>query len=181
MTLFGTPIETIYIILLIIAGSLTILYIFFGDVLQGIGESISFLNPALVLAFLTLFSASGYVLELVTSLSSLLIIVISIVIALILDTCLNIFVLVPMSSAEESLSYTEESLKGRVGKIITSIPENGFGEIIINSKSGMISKPAASYENVTIAQGMQVLVIDVVKGVLYVDPYNDTLDATDFD
>lgn len=181
MTLFSTPIETIYIILLIVAGSLTILYIFFGDVLGGIGESITFLNPALVLAFLTLFSATGYVLELVTSLSSILIIVISIFTAFILDTSLNIFVLVPMSSAEESLSYTEESLKGRVGKIIIPIPKNGFGEIIIDSKSGMISKPAASYENVAIAEGKQVLIIDVVKGVLYVDPYNDDLDAVNSD
>lgn len=171
MTLFGTPIETIYIILLIVAGSLTILYIFFGDVLQGIGDSVSFLNPALILAFLTLFSATGYILELVTSLSSLLIIIISIFVAFVIDTFLNIFVLIPMSSAEESLSYTEESLKGRVGKIIISVPENGFGEIIIDSKSGMISKPAASYENMTIAEGKKVLVIDVVNGVLYVDPY----------
>lgn len=176
MTLFDTPIETIYIILLIVAASLTILYIFFGDILQGIGESIGYFNPALVLAFLTLFSATGYVLELATSLSSLLIIGISILTAFILDTFLNIFILIPMSSAEESLSYTEESLKGRVGKIIISVPENGFGEIVIDSKSGMISKPAASYDNITIAEGKHVLVIDVVRGVLYVDPYNDDLD-----
>ncbi|ASN06039.1 hypothetical protein [Virgibacillus necropolis] len=181
MTLFGTPIETIYIILLIVAGSLTILYIFFGDILEGIGEFSSFLHPALILAFITLFSATGYVLEVLTSLSSLLIIVISIFTAFILDALLNLFVLIPMSSAEESLSYTEESLKGRVGKIIISIPENGFGEIIIPSKSGMISKPSASYENLAIAEGKQVLVLDVVKGVLYVVPYDDDLDTENTD
>ncbi|WP_404452284.1 hypothetical protein LG329_18250 [Virgibacillus necropolis] len=173
MTIFGAPIETIYVILLIVAGSLTLLYILFGDILEGVGQSISFLHPALLLAFITFFSASGYVMELVTSISSLFIIVISIIIAFILDTLLNIFVLIPMASAEESLSYTEESLVGRVGKIIIPIPENGFGEIVIESKSGMISKPASSYENTVIDEGMKVLVIEVKNGVLYVDPYEN--------
>ncbi|PAV28850.1 hypothetical protein CIL05_14585 [Virgibacillus profundi] len=176
MTLFGTSMETIYLTMLIIAGSLTVLYIFFGDILEGIGEAIG-LNPALILAFITFFSASGYIFETVTSFSSLVIMVVSIISALLLDILLNIFVLIPLSSAEESLSYTEESLKGRVGKIIIPIPENGFGEIVIESKSGMISKPATGYENEAIAGGKRVLVIEVKKGVLYVIPYENNLDA----
>lgn len=55
MTLFGMPIETIYLILLIASGSLTILYLFFGDVLEGLGEAAGFLNPILILAFITFF------------------------------------------------------------------------------------------------------------------------------
>ncbi|WP_430786475.1 hypothetical protein VBD025_13915 [Virgibacillus flavescens] len=176
MTLFGTPIETIYIILLVVSGALTVLYIFFGDILEGVGETVSFLHPALILAFITLFSASGYLLELVTSLSSLTIVIISIVIAFILDTLFNIFVLIPIASAEQSLSYTEESLIGRIGKIIIPIPDNGYGEIVIDSKSGMISKPAASYEQAPIKEGMKVLVIEVKNGVLYVDPYENLED-----
>lgn len=178
MTLFGTPIETIYLTLLIIAGSLTVLYLFFGDVLESIGEAVGFLNPVLILSFITFFSASGYVLEFITPFHSLLIIAISIILAMLLDTLLNVFILIPLSSAEESLSYTEESLKGRVGKIIIPIPENGFGEIVIESKFGVISKPVASMENETMAEGLQVLVLEVEKGVLYVVPYeDDNLDA----
>jgi len=177
MTLFGTSMEIIYLVTLIIAGILTLLYLFFGDILDGIGEVSSFLNPALILAFFTLFSASGYILEQVTPLSSLVIIAISLVVAFVLDTMLNLFILIPMASAEESLSYTEESLKGRIGKIIIPIPENGFGEIVIDSKSGMISKPAASYDNETIYEGQQVIVIEIKSGVLYVIPYENDLDA----
>lgn len=176
MTLFGSSMESIYLTALIVAGSITILYIFFGDILEGFGEAIG-LNPALILAFITFFSASAYVLESVTAISSILIIIISIFIALLLDTLLNIFVLIPLSSAEESLIYTEESLKGRVGKIIIPIPEDGFGEMIIEAKSGMISKPAKGYENEIIAAGKQVLVIEVKDGVLYVVPYENNLDA----
>ncbi|WP_087973207.1 NfeD family protein [Oceanobacillus rekensis] len=176
MTILGYPMESLYLITLVIVGLLTVLYIFFGDIAEGIADSVSFLNPALILAFITLFSASGYVMEFITSLSSITIIIISLVIAFILDTLLNLFVLIPLSSAEESLSYTEESLKGRVGKIIIPVPIDGFGEIVIESKIGMISRTAASYENEMIKEGQQVLVIEVQNGVLYVVPYENDLD-----
>ncbi|SES66510.1 hypothetical protein SAMN05216389_101312 [Oceanobacillus limi] len=176
MTVFGLDIQTFYLTLLIVTGCITILYIFFGDVLDGIGEGIPFLNPALILAFIIFFSATSYVFEVITPLSSLFIAVIAIIISFLLDILLHFFVLVPLSSAEESLSYTEESLKGRVGKIIIPIPEEGFGEIVIESKSGTISKPAACYEKTAISEGTQVLVLDIKEGVLYVTPY-ESLDA----
>ena len=170
LTLFGVPIETIYLYALIIAGILIVIYLFFGDVLEGIGEE-TFLNPVLILAFIVFFSTSGYVLEKVTSLHSLMIIAISAVIALIFDTLLNVFILIPLASAEESLSYTEESLKGKVGKVIIPIPDNGFGELIIENKFGTITKPAAHIENKSVAEGQNVLVLDIKNGVLYVEPY----------
>lgn len=171
MTLFGASIETIYLILLIVSGSLTILYLFFGDFLEGLGEATVFLNPVLILAFITFFSAGGYILETVTSMNSFLIMGIAAVAALLLDIILNVFVLVPMSSAEQSLSYTEKSLEGRIGKVIISIPEKGFGEVVIESYSGMISKPAASFEDTAIPEGTEILVIEVKDGVLHVMPY----------
>ncbi len=155
MTLFGMPIETIYLILLIVSGSLTILYLFFGDVLEGLGEATGFLSPILILAFITFFSAGGYILELLTSLNSFLIMGIAAITAFLLDIILNVFVLVPMSSAEQSLSYTEKSLEGRIGKVIISIPEKGFGEVVIESYSGMISKPAASFEDMEIQKDLK--------------------------
>src|SRR5699024_10383560 len=147
-------INSIYLTLLIVAGSLTVLYLLFGDFLEAVGEA-TFLSPVLILSFITFFSATGYILELITPLHSL----------------LNVFVLIPLSSAEESLSYTEESLKGMVGKVIIPIPENGFGELVIESKFGVISKPAREMENGAIEEGVKVLVLKVKNGVLYVVPY----------
>ncbi|MBS4179244.1 NfeD family protein [Lederbergia citrea] len=171
MTLFGMSIETLYLTLLIVSGSLTILYLFFGDALEGLGEAAGFLSPVLILAFISFFSAGGYILEKVTAIHSFIIIAIAAIAAVLLDILLNVFVLVPMKSAEQSLSYTEKSLEGRVGKAIISIPEQGFGEVVIESYSGMISKPAASFEDTPISEGTEVLVIEVRNGVLYVTPY----------
>lgn len=78
---------------------------------DGIGEG-SFLNPVLILAFITFLSAAGYIFEMTTSLNSAVILLIAAVIAVLLDILLNIFVLIPLASAEESLVYTDESLRG---------------------------------------------------------------------
>jgi hypothetical protein len=107
MELFSIPLETIYLYGLIISGILTVLYVLFADVFHfhGFGDGLGFLNPVLIFAFVTILSGSGYLFERLSSLHYLLILGISAVAAFIVVTLLNVFVLVPLSSAEESLVY----------------------------------------------------------------------------
>lgn len=172
MELLGIPIETIYLYTLIISGMIIVLYVFFGDIAEGMSEGDRVLNPTLILAFLTFMGAIGYLLEVFTELNSYLILVIAAFGSLILDILLNVFILTPLANAEESLVYTEDSLKGRLGHVIIPIPKDGYGEVIIESISGRISKPAASFENVPVEDGVQVLVIDVKDGIIYVVPHH---------
>ncbi|QNG61972.1 hypothetical protein H4O14_15595 [Bacillus sp. PAMC26568] len=171
MVMFVYPIETIYLIGLIAAGSLTLLLVFFGDAIHGMTESIPFLSPTLVLAFLTFFSACGYILEVSAIFSTFFSLAISSISSLILVILLHIFVLVPLSSAEESLSYHESELKGRVGNVITSIPADGFGEVLLTSTVGSISKTAASFDKAPIPSGTKILVIESKNSVVSVTPY----------
>ncbi|MBO3638359.1 NfeD family protein [Bacillus subtilis] len=171
MELFGVPIQTIYLYTLIIAGSLTLLFLFFGDVFAGLSEGIPFLNPTLVLSFFTCCSAGGYIGELVLPLSSLLIALLSCILSIMLVVLLHIFVLVPLSSAEESLAYREDDLRGRLGKVITAVPVDGFGEVVIEGIGGTISKSAVSFDNQQISYGTTVLVVDINNGVLSVTPH----------
>ena len=170
MELFGLPIATIYLYGLIISGVLTVLYVLFADVFHfDTGDGgLHFLNPVLVFAFVTVLSASGYLFERLSALHYLLILGISAVIALIVVTLLNVFVLVPLSSAEESLVYKESDLRGRIGTVITPIPADGFGEVIIENASGRIAKPATSFEGESIPNGVKVLIVQVKSGVLEV-------------
>lgn len=167
---FSIPLETIYLYGLIIAGVLTVLYVLFADVFHfhGLGDGLDFLNPVLIFAFITILSASGYLFERLSSLHYLLILGISAVAAFIVVALLNVFVLVPLSSAEESLVYKESDLQGRVGTVITSIPADGFGEVMIDSTSGRIAKPASSFDGDSIPNGTKVLVVQVKNGVLEV-------------
>lgn len=150
---------------------LTLLYILFGDVLEGLGEGI---NPVLFLAFLTFFGTGGLLLERFTELNGWIIIAISASVALILDILLNIFVLVPFKNTEHSLAVKKDSLVGRTAKVITSIPNDGFGEIIIQSKTGKIAKAAKSENGEMISNGATVIVTNSEKsGYVVVVPSKD--------
>jgi membrane protein implicated in regulation of membrane protease activity len=173
MELLGYSITSIYLSCFILFGCLTFVYILFGDLLDG--AAVDFLHPALVLSFITIATSSGYLLEVMTEINSGFILVFSSLLALLLVTLLNVFVLVPIRSAEESLAYHEGDLRGRVGTVITSVPSDGFGEILIEGISGHIPKSAVSLNNVPIPQGERILVVDITKGVVTVMPYEQAI------
>jgi hypothetical protein len=172
---FSIPLETIYLYGLIVSGILTVIYVLFADVFHfhGAGDGLDFLNPVLIFAFVTVLSACGYLLERLSSLHYLLILGIGAVAAFIVVSLLHVFILVPLSAAEESLVYKETDLKGRIGTVITTIPLDGYGEVMIDSTSGRIAKPATSFDKVTIPNGADVLVVDVQNGVLLVAERNE--------
>jgi membrane protein implicated in regulation of membrane protease activity len=171
MEVFNLPLETIYLYGLIGSGILTILYVFFADVVHFDGPD--FLNPVIIFAFVTIFSASGYLFEKLTLLHYLAILGVSAIIALFLVTILNVFILIPLSNAEESLVYKESDLRGRIGTVITAIPTDGYGEVMLESISGRIAKPATSFDRVQIDNGTNVLVIDIKDGVLQVSSHQE--------
>ena len=171
MELFGMTINELYMPILIISGIVTLLYLFFSDLTDGSGELFPLLDPAVLLPFITLTATWGYVLELATELNSGLILIVSIGAAAILDFLLYFFILLPLRSAEVSLAYTDESLAGEVGKVIVPIPADGFGEIVIETVNGLLSKRASGYENIPIDYGKEVLIIDVKLGTFIVKEY----------
>ncbi|GKV66632.1 MULTISPECIES: hypothetical protein [Sporosarcina] len=171
MELFGFAVQNIYLTVLIIAGIASVLYVLLSDLAEGIGEMSPFLDPAVILAFITFTSAAAYVLELLSSLNSWGILAIAAGIAVALDFLLYFFVLVPLRSAEVSLAYTDESLTGLVGKVIVPIPVDGFGEILLETVNGNLAKRAAGYENEAIEYGKEVLLIEVKNGTFFVKEY----------
>jgi len=170
MELFSLDVEQVYMYGLLIAGGLTLLYVLFGDMADA-GEGLPLLNPAVLLAFFTLFFAIAILLEKASGLNSLSILLISAVASVVLDILFYFFILLPLKSAEASIAYTEESLLGQVAKVIIPIPSDGFGEVVLETYGGMISKRATGYDNEPIAQDEQVLIIEIDDGTLYVREY----------
>lgn len=171
INIYSWSVEQWYLYALLLLAVLIILYLFFGDIIDGVGEGISFLNPAVILAFLTFFTALGFIIETFTSLNSITVGIISAVVAFVLDVLLYYFILIPLKSAEVSMAYTEESLGGQVGKVIVPIPVDGFGEVVIETVNGIISKRATSFDHVAIPYDSKVLIIEVKEGTLYVREY----------
>lgn len=169
--MFDVALSTVYLTIVIAIGLCMVLYLFFADVADGVTDGIPFLDPAVILAFITATAAAGYILEVFSELSHLVIFLTSMVISFIFTALLYYFFLVPLRSAETSLTYTEESLAGQTGRVITPIPVDGFGEVLIETVSGNIHKRAASYNQEDIPYGQEILVIEVMNGTLYVQAY----------
>lgn len=176
--IFGFSITAVYMTILIVIGSFTVLYLLFADIADGIGEGIPYLDPAVILLFISITSAGGYILEKFTSWSSILILLIALICSSILTALLYFFLLVPLRSAEVSLAYTEASLEGQTAKVIVPVPLNGFGEIVIESVNGVISKRAASYHEVEIPYETEVLIIEVKEGTAFVAIYEAAWPST---
>ena len=91
----------------------------------------------------------------------------ALIIAFVLDLLLYFFILLPLSSAEVSLAYTDESLIGQVGKVIVPVPVDGFGEIVIETVNGLISKRAAVMKMHQLITEKKYLVIEVKEWNIY--------------
>lgn len=176
MTMFGMEMMQLYFWGLIVFGSLTLIYILLSDIVDGIFDVIP-VDPALILSFLTVFSASGYLLDKFSPLSDWFVLGASTVISSILVTLLHVFVFVPIRSAEASLGYSDDDMKGKLAKVIISIPKDGFGEVVLSIGGSTVSKSAQSFENEAIPYETEVLIIDVQKGVVFVTPYEKVLES----
>ncbi|HEY4622929.1 hypothetical protein MKX47_05725 [Solibacillus sp. FSL R7-0668] len=171
--MFGYSLDIIYLIILIVIGCCTVLYLFFADIADVSLDTIPIFDPAIILSFITFTAAAGYIFERFTSFTSLIILGIAFFIASIFTALLYFFLLVPLRSAEVSLAYTDASLESQVARVIVPIPLDGFGEIVIEGVNGIISKRAASYHHVEIPYDTQVLIIEVRDGTAFVAIYEN--------
>ncbi len=167
--IMGFTYETLYFYGLLISGGLTLLYAFVGGIFDMDMDGI--FSPILLLAFTTITSAIGFILEFYTSLSSLVIFIIAAGVALLLSLLSYHFILIPVKRAQHSLVVSEKAIEGTVATVITTIPVDGFGEILIKSATGSISRSAVSVEGIQIEAGETVMVFEIKDRVAQVIPY----------
>lgn len=168
----GIPIETIYFYLLIVCAGIAFFLVIFGDVFDFDGP----IDPMLVIPWLAFVSLFGYLGE-HFKFNSLLVFLISAVIATVIVFFLNFYVLMPMRNAESTMSISEKDMEGSTATVVTPIPPGGMGEIQFKSVTGSLSRPAAFYtsQELPIERGTTVLIIEIRDRVCYVVPYEDNL------
>lgn len=167
--IMGHTYETLYFYALLISGGLTILYAIIGGVFDFDVDGV--ISPIFLLSFAAFASAFGFILEVYTSLSSLVVFIVALGVALLLSILSNHFIFIPVKKAQESLVFEEKSLEGTVATVITTIPVDGFGEILIKSTTGSISKTATSVKGEEIEAGSTVMVFEIKDRVAQVIPY----------
>lgn len=97
--------------------------------------------------------------------------------ALVASTVISIlihFYITPLRKIESSVAVNMDTYKGATGKVITTIPADGTGEIIINTGLALTNRPAMSYDKEEIKEDSEVLVIDIIDNVFYVSKVEHT-------
>lgn len=165
-----TSIDQLYWWVLIIAGIGTFLYMMFSDVFDVFD---GWFNPAVILSFLALGSGIGLILNALAHVSPMIGLAVALVGSFALTTLLYLFVLLPLSNAEESIGLTDESLIGMEGRLTVPIPEGGYGEVLIESVTGSVLKTAQSIDGAAVSAEQRVVVIEVERNLAIVMPYDE--------
>lgn len=172
MLVFGLSMEQLYMYILLGAGAITVLYVFFGDIANR-GKALPVLSPAVVLTFITFGSAIGFLMETATEFNQWTVLAIAAGAAAFLDLLLYCFIFLPLSSAAAS-THSEEALPGQLGQVIIPIPADGCGEVVLERCTGRVSRRATGYNSEAITQDAKVIIIEVSDGILYVQSQNSS-------
>lgn len=154
--------------------ALTILYLLIGDAIEGIFGGIEgIINPTLLLCALTIIGGAGVLLSKYSGFSELVVFGISLLIGIIAYILVYYFLILPMSKAEVSTTFSIKELEGVLAEVITSIPSNGYGEIILSTISGTSNYIAKSMDGQEITSGSRVLVIKAEEDHLVVSKFTE--------
>jgi len=144
-----------------------------GDVFNGLFHSLSFdhlefLQPMVLVSGITIFGGTGVLLTRYTSLTPLLVVVISIMLAILLSILIYFAYVKPMRNSENSTGYSMEDLVGLTGEVITAIPVKGYGEVLLKVGAGHSNHIASSQYGGELSTGTKIFVTKVEKSIVYV-------------
>ncbi len=141
----------------------TLISTLFGDLLGGIFDflAVDFLKPIVSASALTTFGGSGILLIRYTSMSTIVIVTLSVLIALILSVVIYFGYVKPMENSENSIGFSTSELPGKLGEVTVPIPAGGYGEVMIKLVSGNTLHIASSWDRKEISAGRLVVVVNV--------------------
>jgi len=163
--------ETLYAVCIGIGLVYALCMLLFSDIIgHWMGHiEIPILQPVTLVSGVTAFGGSGLLLSQASSFSSVTIILLAAAGGAAI-AILSYFVWVePMERAETTVGYSIQELVGQVGEVLTTIPAEGVGEVLLTMVSGRSNHMAASFTNSPIPEGAQVIILEVRDHVLYVD------------
>ncbi|WLV24876.1 NfeD family protein [Aciduricibacillus chroicocephali] len=148
-----------YLVILIAGFSLmVILTLILGDI------DLGFISVMELGNFITLFGLFGYLGTEHTDYGKTAVTVIAVILAALVAVILQVFIFKPLMRSENSITLRDNDLEGSEGRVITSIPEDGFGEILIERKTGNVFRSAKSQDGSPVDFDEIVQIIKIEQG-----------------
>lgn len=149
------------------------------DVAPGVGpDSVSvhhglpLLNLTSLLAFLTWFGATGWLLTRLTAWPGLAVLAAALPAGAAGSLVVSLFLRVVLAG-ERTMDPAAYRLEGTVARVTVGIPEGGIGEIVFTKAGTRRSEAARSLSGKAIARGTEVVVVEYERGVATVQPWSE--------
>ncbi|HEU4965480.1 MAG TPA: NfeD family protein [Bacilli bacterium] len=156
-----------YLGCLIVGILIALITVLFGDLL---GDLIHLHHFDTTTAFggVTVFGGAGYLLTKYTSLGLWPVLVLAVLLATAIMLMLYFLYVRPMKNSENSTGFSLQDLAGKIGEVITTVPESGYGEVMIKIGAGNTNQIAASFDREAIPTGTKVVVVEAKDDTVYV-------------
>ena len=136
-------------------------------------EMLAFLRPSVIVSAITAFGGAGILLTKYSGLASGVVLTLAILVAAVVAVLIYFLYVKPMMRSENSIGFSMRELVGKMGEVITTIPEKGYGEVLLNVGASRTNQIAASADDVPIRSGTTVVVVEVDSDTLYVTPIHN--------
>ncbi|OXM15821.1 NfeD family protein [Paenibacillus herberti] len=169
--------ETLYISCLAFGILFAFVSVVLGDILGSfLDGALDFLSvdgpgifqPAAIAGGITTFGGAGLLLERYATLDEGATVLLALLIAAAGSMFVFFLYVRPMRNTEATSGYSMQELGGAIGEVITSIPAQGCGEVLIRIGAGVTNHTAESFEGKDIPTGSRVVVVEVKLDVLAV-------------
>jgi hypothetical protein len=130
------------------------------------------LNPSALLAFITCFGATGYILTHFAGWPSFLAAPVAVIPGIVADVMIA-FLIAKLIAGETVMHAVDYELEGTLGRVTVSIPANGVGEVVFSKGGTRRSEGARSLNATAIPYNTEVVIVEYVHGVALVQPYDE--------
>ena len=139
----------------------------------GANALFSVINPTSVVLFLLGFGFFGYVFHNTTALALPVTLVLAVIGGLVIAALLLLLIARVFGDSEGATVQDVSDRTGMLGKVSTTIQENGIGEVLYVSPGGMRkSIPARSVDGRRLERDQEVVVVNYQRGVAEVDTWD---------
>lgn len=138
----------------------------------------SLFNVSSILAFITWFSGSAYVARNGFGWAVGFALLIGLIVGIAGAAAITWFMYSFLRKNSPELNPADWDQIGQIGNVTSTIREEGIGEVIFERHGSRHSIPARTKDGVGIERGVEVVILDIDKGVAIVQPWQDLLEES---
>ena len=140
------------------------------DTFVDINSPLAIFQPKLIAVFLTVTGGIGIILSrrMDSAFAIGIILTISVLSGLIIAGLIHRFVIIPLFKAQNTSAHDKQATIGTWAKVISPIPQGGYGKIRYSISGSVVTSPAKSEDGGEIRNGENVAIVYIEGGTYFV-------------